>query len=87
LDWNGKNYHPLRRSVSGNGSKNNAPVNAGKSLKTKGNIEWAINTLRKSESEVLMFLVTTILASDVCSWLARQNNLKPNSYNELSPPA
>jgi hypothetical protein len=23
-------------------------VNAGKSLKTKGNIEWAINTLRKS---------------------------------------
>ena len=28
--------------------------------------------------------VAMILASDVSSWLAGQNNLKPNSYNEIS---
>ncbi len=59
-------------------------VNAGKSPKTKGNIEWAINTLRKSWKRGFDIPVATILASDVSSWLARQNNLKPNSYNELS---
>jgi integrase len=59
-------------------------VNVGKSRKTKGNIEWAINTLRRSWKRGFDIPVATILASDVSSWLARQNNLKPNSYNELS---
>jgi integrase len=59
-------------------------VNAGKSPKTKGNIEWAINTLRKSWKRGFDIPVATILASDASSWLARQNNLKPSSYNELS---
>jgi integrase len=59
-------------------------VNAGKSPKTRGNIEWAINTLRKSWKRGFDVPVATILASDVSSWLARQNNFKPNSYNELS---
>jgi hypothetical protein len=59
-------------------------INTGKSPKTKGNIEWAINTLRKSWTRGFDVPVATILASDVSSWLARQNNLKPNTYNELS---
>ena len=59
-------------------------VNAGKSSKTKGNIEWAIKTLRRSWKRGFDIPVATILASEVSSWLARQNNLKPNSYNELS---
>jgi integrase len=59
-------------------------VNAGKSSKSKGNIEWAINTLRKSWKQGFDIPVATILASDASSWLAQQKNLKPNSYNELS---
>ena len=59
-------------------------MNAGKSPKTNGNIEWTINTLRKSWKRGFDISVATILASDVSSWLARQNSLKPNSYNELS---
>jgi hypothetical protein len=59
-------------------------VNAGKSPKTKGNIEWAINTLRKSWKRGFDIPVATILTSEVSSWLAQQNTLKPNSYNELS---
>ena len=44
----------------------------------------AINTLRKSWKRGVDVPVATILASDASSWLARQSNLKPNSYNELS---
>lgn len=59
-------------------------VNAGKSSKTRSNIEWAINTLGKTWKRGLDVPVAAILTSDVSTWLAQQNNLRPNSYNELS---
>jgi integrase len=59
-------------------------VNAGKSQKTRNNIEWAINSLRKSWKRGFEISVTAILASDLSMWLAQQTDLKPNSFNELS---
>ena len=82
--WNGKNCHPLQTINFGEFLERYRAVNAGKSPKTRGNIEWAINTLRKSWKRGFDVPVATILASDASSWLARQSNLKPNSYNELS---
>jgi hypothetical protein len=42
-------------------------VNSGKSPKTRDNIEWTINTLRKSWKRGFDIPVATILASDVNS--------------------
>ena len=46
--WKGKNYHPLCQISFAELLEKHRAVNAGKSPKTKGNIEWAINTLRRS---------------------------------------
>ena len=57
---------------------------AGLAQKSKNNVEWTINTLKRTWILGFDVSVSDVKTSDLSAWFAKLHELKPASFNEIS---